>query len=70
MLYTFRKDIDEMSNISNDSKMTRMASPPSSEKNLHTIDSIESEKRSVRQNHSEIEKRRRNKMNNYINELR
>merc|ERR1712213_285244 len=46
-----------------------MASPPSSEKNLHTIDSIESEKRSVRQNHSEIEKRRRNKMNNYINEL-
>ena len=59
-----------MSNISNDSKMTRMASPPSSEKNLHTIDSIESEKRSVRQNHSEIEKRRRNKMNNYINELR
>ena len=65
----YRKDIDEMSTISSehDSKVTRMTSP-SSMKNL-AMNSIESEKRSVRQNHSEIEKRRRNKMNNYINEL-
>ena len=54
-----------MSNISSehDSKVTRMTSPSMA------MNSIESEKRSVRQNHSEIEKRRRNKMNNYINEL-
>ena len=68
-IFFYRKDIDEMSTISSehDSKVTRMTSP-SSMKNL-AMNSIESEKRSVRQNHSEIEKRRRNKMNNYINEL-
>lgn len=58
--------MDEMSSASFDTKMLRLTSPSSSMGHLH---SMEMEKRSVRQNHSEIEKRRRNKMNNYINEL-
>ena len=46
-----------------------IASNDSSQMTMNTMHSIDMEKRSVRQNHSEIEKRRRNKMNNYINEL-
>ena len=58
----FRKDMDEMSTISSsNSKMARLTSS--------SHHPIEKEKSSVRQNHSEIEKRRRNKMNTYINEL-
>ena len=56
-----------MSTISGtNSKMARLTSSSS-----HHHNPIESkvEKSSVRQNHSEIEKRRRNKMNTYINEL-
>ena len=45
------------------------ASHASSHMTMNTMHSMDLEKRSVRQNHSEIEKRRRNKMNNYINEL-
>jgi len=57
-----RKDMDEMSTISSsNSKMARLTSS--------SHHPIEKEKSSVRQNHSEIEKRRRNKMNTYINEL-
>ena len=54
--------MDEMSTITSNSKMARLTSSSSHHP-------IEKEKSSVRQNHSEIEKRRRNKMNNYINEL-
>ena len=54
--------MDEMSTISSsNSKMARLTSS--------SHHPIEKEKSSVRQNHSEIEKRRRNKMNTYINEL-
>ena len=61
-----------------DAKMMRLTAPPSMSGNesdasshmtMNTMNSLDLEKRSVRQNHSEIEKRRRNKMNNYINEL-
>ena len=62
--------MDDMSSASFDSKMLRLTSPlASNSSSLGHQHSIEIEKRSVRQNHSEIEKRRRNKMNNYINEL-
>lgn len=62
-----------MSNSSFDSKVVRLTSPGMAS-NSSFIGSYaggagDPEKRSVRQNHSEIEKRRRNKMNNYINEL-
>ena len=59
-----------MSSASYDSKMVRLTSPLASNSSfIGGYTGAESEKRSVRQNHSEIEKRRRNKMNNYINEL-
>ena len=65
-----------MSTSSFDSKVVRLTSPMASNSSFmgqyaggasSNLDPLE--KRSVRQNHSEIEKRRRNKMNNYINEL-
>ena len=71
-----RKEFDEMSTSSFDSKVVRLTSPMASNSTFmgqyaggasSNLDPLE--KRSVRQNHSEIEKRRRNKMNNYINEL-
>ena len=71
-----RKEFDEMSTSSFDSKVVRLTSPMASNSSFmgqyaggasSNLDPLE--KRSVRQNHSEIEKRRRNKMNNYINEL-
>lgn len=65
--------MDEMSTVSMDSKMLRMTSPLPSNSSTNTGHNAshagDSEKRSVRQNHSEIEKRRRNKMNSYINQL-
>jgi len=70
-----RKEFDEMSSASYDSKVVRLTSPMASNSSFigqYAGDrggAGDPEKRSVRQNHSEIEKRRRNKMNNYINEL-
>ena len=59
---------DDNSNASHASHAS-IASIASSHMTMNTMHSMDLEKRSVRQNHSEIEKRRRNKMNNYINEL-
>ena len=74
-LFIYRKEFDEMSSASYDSKVVRLTSPMASNSSFigqYAGDrggAGDPEKRSVRQNHSEIEKRRRNKMNNYINEL-
>ncbi len=64
-----------MSAESKVSKMMRLTSPLPSNMTSIVEDAAEAEvseaakRSSVRQNHSEIEKRRRNKMNNYIKEL-
>jgi len=55
--------------MNDDNSNASHASHASSHMTMNTMHSMDLEKRSVRQNHSEIEKRRRNKMNNYINEL-
>ena len=76
VFFMIRMLSEKSSHSAYDAKVMRLTPGNMSDSNgsgkhmsMNTMHSLDFEKRSLRQNHSEIEKRRRNKMNNYINEL-